>query len=321
MRTELSRVFVSTGCVAKLRTLAIVSGMLVACVPWGVAGSGVPAASRAKAAVVAKAKSGELAASGLAAASEMAPTSGAAPTTLPREGTEPEGVVHVCAAASLRDALVRVAARFQESHPRLQVRLNFGASNQLARQILEGAPADLFFSADERSMDVVEKAGRLVPQTRFDFLTNALVIVVPGRSKLTIGEASDLIGPAVERIAICDDAVPVGHYARSWLLSKGVLPKLEGRIVRPDDARAALAMVGSGGVDAGFVYVTDAKNAKRVKVAFAVPDAETPGIVYPAALLTQGQNPAGAKAFLAFATSSPAVYLFRGDGFGAPGPR
>ena len=230
------------------------------------------------------------------------------------------GTVTIAAASSLRDAVARAAAGYEAAHSGAVVRPVFGASNVLARQIVEGAPVDLFLAADPRSMDAVEKAGRLVAETRTDLLTNVLVVVVPEGSRLKISGPSDLERAEIRNVAICDDAVPIGHYARAWLAAKGVLGRLEGRIVRPDDARATLAMVEAGAVDLGIVYRTDAKAAKRARIAFEAPASETPGVVYPAALVAGGPNPAGGKDLLEFLLSPAGLDLFREAGFGiAPG--
>lgn len=226
-----------------------------------------------------------------------------------------KGPIMVSAAASLRDVLTEIAARYEESHLEAKVTLNFGASNVLARQIVELAPVDLFFSADSVSMDAVEKADRVEPGTRRDLLSNSLVVIVPSDSTSSIQSLEDLTSEKVRRIALCDAAVPIGRYSRTWLESKGKLNGLTQKIVRPDDARATLAMVESGAVDAGFVYKTDARVAKGARVAFEIPVLETPGIVYPAAVMRNGHNPAGGRDFLFFVSNPPGVYLFSGAGF------
>jgi len=170
-------------------------------------------------------------------------------------------------------------------------------------------------------MDAVERGGRVFTGgaggfgERFDLLANALVVVVPDDASWSMREPEDLLSPRVRRIALCDEATPIGHYARSWLASRRILDQIQDRIVRPDDARATLAMVESGAVDAGFVYWTDARLARRARVVFEVPIAETPRIVYPAAALAAGPNPEGGRDFLSFAASPPAVWLFTGAGF------
>lgn len=236
-------------------------------------------------------------------------------------GEVARGIVTVAAAASLRDAITRIAAKYQEAHLEAQVRPVFGASSMLARQILEGAPVDVILLADARSSDLLEKAGRLAAGTRVDLLTNSVVAIVPPRSALRIASPQDLAGAAVQKIALCDDAVPIGHYARSWLAAKGLLAPLEGRLVRPDDARATLAMVESGAVDLGFVYRTDARAAKRSRIVLEIPSSETPGIVYPAAIVKDGPNPAGGRSLFEFVKSPASLSLFEAAGFERSVPR
>lgn len=239
-----------------------------------------------------------------------------APNPKPVGATAPShGPVLVSGASSLREVLTALAARYEESHAGVSVTLNFGPSNVLARQIVELAPVDLFVSADGASMDAVEKQGRVLPGTRVDLLSNSLVVVVPSDAADPVRSWNDLASSRIRRIAVCDASVPIGGYARTWLASKGLLARLSGRMVRPDDARATLAMVESGSVDAGFVYKTDARAARRSRVAFEIPSGETPGIIYPAAVMARGPNPGGGKSFLDFATTSHGIRLFSGAGF------
>jgi len=190
--------------------------------------------------------------------------------------------VNVCAAASLTDVMKEIAAAYEKQSGD-KIMFNFAASSLLARQITEGAPADIFFSADETKMDDLEKAGLIVPETRRDLLSNSLVIVVPNDSKLTIASPDELITKA-QKIAISDPrAVPAGIYTKEYLSSLGLWEKLESKMVPTENVRAALAAVESGNVDAGFVYKTDANISKRVKVAFGVPVEKGPAIRYPVA--------------------------------------
>src|SRR5207249_2603962 len=123
--------------------------------------------------------------------------------SLPREGAARPGArISVSAASSLRDVLTRLASRYEESHPGTRVRMTFGASNVLARQIVNGAPVDVFFSADGRAMDALERAGRLVSGSRIDLLSNAIVILVPEDAPLAIHGPADLLSPRLRRIAL-----------------------------------------------------------------------------------------------------------------------
>jgi molybdate transport system substrate-binding protein len=224
--------------------------------------------------------------------------------------------VRVFAAASLTDSLGEVIALFETSHPGVRVVPQFGASNDLARQILAGAPAHVFFSADERQMDRVAAAGWIEEGGRLDLLTNQLVIVEPRGGPFRIGGPQDL--ERAERIALGDpEAVPAGVYARRYLEQLGLWERLASRIVPTLDVRSALAAVASGNVDVGFVYRTDAKLESRVRVAFEVPRDEGPRIVYPLALARGGSDEA--RALFRFLASPEARAVFERHGFGMVG--
>jgi len=225
------------------------------------------------------------------------------------------GEVTVFAAASLADALGELAATYQQATGDT-VRLNLGASSMLARQIQEGAPADLFFSADEAKLDALERAGLIEPGTRRSLLSNALVVVVAADSRLPLSSAADLAAPAVRRLAVAEpDTVPAGIYARQYLEKAGLWPALAPKIVPTENVRAVLAAVASGDADAGIVYRTDALVSRRVRVAWAVPPGEGPRISYPLAVVKAGENPAGGRRFLAWLASPAGKSVFAKYGF------
>ena len=198
---------------------------------------------------------------------------------------DPAPDVTVYAAASLRDALQAIAPL---CGPQVQVHLvfNFGASNDLARQIVAANKADVFFSADEAGMDLAAKEGLVDASSRESLLGNRLVVVVPKGSGLSLGDATAL--DSVKRLALANpDAVPAGKYAKAWLEKIGLWEKLRERVVPFPDVRATLAAVEAGAVDAGIVYRTDAAIAKGASVAFEVPAGDGPKISYPVAALAQ----------------------------------
>jgi len=230
--------------------------------------------------------------------------------------------VLVFAAASATDALQELGKTFtqQQGHT---VEFAFGASSDLARQAVAGAPADAFLSADTAKMDQVEKAGLVQAGTRVELLSNRLVVVVPVNSKKTVSTAADLKG--LKRVALADPAaVPAGIYARAWLEKAGVWKELEPRVVPSLDVRAALTAVEAGRVDAGVVYATDAAMSKRVRVAFTIPEAEGPRIVYPVAALSRGKAATAGAAFVRFLQTDTARRVFEKHGFlftaGKPAP-
>ena len=220
--------------------------------------------------------------------------------------------VVVFAAASLADALREIGKDF-ESRTGHRVVISFGGSNDLARQIRAGAPAEVFVSASAERMDEVQGAGFVRPQDRVDLLSNQLVVIVPAGSTTSLATAEELT--RVRRLALGDpQAVPAGIYARQWIEERGLWERLRDRVVPTLDVRAALAAVESGNADAGIVYRTDAAISKRVRVAFEVPAKEAPRIVYPAALLATAGSPA-ARAFFEYLRSPEARAVFERLGF------
>lgn len=223
--------------------------------------------------------------------------------------------VRVFAAASLTDALKQIAADYQ-SKAADKIIFNFGASSFLARQIEEGAPADIFFSADEAWMNELAKKSLVVKETRRSLLSNSLVIVVTDDSALKITAARDLTNSAVKKIALADPTtVPAGKYAKEYLDKIGVWPDVSKRVIPTENVRAALAAVEAGNVEAGIVYKTDAAISKKVKVALEIPRKEGPQISYPTALLGQSKNPSESKRFLEYLRGADAIAVFRKFGF------
>lgn len=223
--------------------------------------------------------------------------------------------LRVHAAASLSDVLSD-AGRAWERRGGAKLRFNFGGSNLLARQIEEGAPGDLFVSADEAKMDALARKGLIVRETRRPILGNALVVIVPVDAGLSIRSARDLASGQVQRIAIAEPtSVPAGIYARTWLEKLGLWRALTRKVVPTENVRGALLAVEGGNVDAGIVYRTDAMVSQKSRIAFVVSGPEAPEISYPAAVLTDASNPAEAKRFLEFLTTDEAEALFRRHGF------
>lgn len=221
----------------------------------------------------------------------------------------------VFAAASLTDSLKQIGADYEKQTGQ-KVAFNFEASSLLARQIAEGAPADIFFSADTTQMDYLAKKDLIDPATRQDRLGNALVVVVPQDSTLQIHSANDLASADVKRLALADPkAVPAGVYAKAWLGKFQVWDAVEPKVVPMENVRGALAAIASGNVDAGVVYKTDAAISKRVKIAYEVPAADGPDIKYPMAMVKGSSQPEAAKQFIKYLGSDEAAEVFKKFGF------
>ena len=223
--------------------------------------------------------------------------------------------VNVFAAVSLSDSLKQIAANYEKQCDD-KIIFNFGASSTLARQIEEGAPADIFFSADEAKMDGLAKKGLIDSATRKSRLGNNLVVVVASDSKLTISSASALTNGNIQKIALAEPkTVPAGIYARQWLEKVSLWPAVETKVIPTENVRAALAAVESGNVEVGVVYKTDAGISKKVKVAYEVPAKDAPEISYPVALVKESKQADAAKKFLNYLDSKAAGDIFRQFGF------
>lgn len=220
--------------------------------------------------------------------------------------------VTVYAAASLTDALEDIAQGF-EAQSGHKVVFSLGASSDLARQIKAGAPADVFFSADEAQMDGLESAGLVRASDRVRLLSNLLVVVVPASSTARMSQPTDLL--TVKHLALADpQAVPAGVYARAWLRSIGLWDQLKDQVVPTLNVRAALSAVESENAEAGIVYRTDAALSKRVKTAFEVARAQGPAIAYPLAPLIASKKAATAE-LLRYLVSAAARDVYARYGF------
>jgi molybdate transport system substrate-binding protein len=224
----------------------------------------------------------------------------------------------VFAASSLTDALNDVAARYKAATGKT-VTISYGASSTLAQQIEQGAPADIFFSADTMWMDDVQMKHDLKDATRVSLLGNQLVLVAPAAStaKITIAKGMDLLGLLGKdgKLAMANVAsVPAGLYGKASLDSLGLWASVQGRVVQADNVRAALAFVTSGEAPLGIVYTTDANAEPEVKVVGVFPDDSHPAIIYPLAMTASSTNP-DAKAFFDFMKTDMARQAYLKQGF------
>ncbi|SEB20032.1 molybdate ABC transporter substrate-binding protein [Paraburkholderia sartisoli] len=221
----------------------------------------------------------------------------------------------VSAAASLTNAFKAVGEAFEKQHPGTKVLMNFGASDVLMQQIVKGAPADVFASADQKAMDKAVEQKVVVPSTRQDFAANSLVLILPSDSKFAPANLRDLTAANVKRIAYGDPAsVPVGRYTEGALKSAGVWDAISAKGVLAANVRQSLDYVARGEVDAGFVFGTDAAiMPDRVKVALTVPT-QTP-VTYPVALVEGSHHAADARAFIAYVLSRDGQAVLAKYGF------
>ncbi|UUO09134.1 molybdate ABC transporter substrate-binding protein [Blastopirellula sp. J2-11] len=219
--------------------------------------------------------------------------------------------ITLLAAASLTNAIQEAADAWSHKSG-IQVRISFGPSNALAQQILSGAPADVYLSANERWADALAAQDQI--DQRIAMLSNRLVWIAPQENRAGIANPSEIVEKA-RRIALAGENVPAGMYADQSLRSSGIYNKLADRIVRGADVRTTLAYVEQGEVDAGIVYATDAAITKRVIVLGELDPASYDSIIYPAVLLKDA--PPEAAGFFTFLQSSEAREIFARHHFAA----
>ena len=228
--------------------------------------------------------------------------------------------VTVFAAASLTNAVTDIGQAYAARDKGTVVLPSFAGSSTLAKQIENGAPSNVFISADEEWMDYLAKKGLVVPESRFNLVGNRLVLIAPADSDLKIDIApafplGKILGSG--RLATGDpDHVPVGKYAKTALQKLGSWTDVEAKLARSDNVRAALALVERGECPLGVVYATDAAITKKVKVVGIFPEDSHPPIRYPAALVSGKDTPA-ARSFMEFLKTPEANAILIKHGFTA----
>ncbi len=224
----------------------------------------------------------------------------------------------VSAAVSLKDALDEIKRSYQQKASTTSLTYNLGASGALMQQIQNGAPADVFISAAKKQMDILEKGGELLPNTRRDLVKNQLVLIVPKGSQKATSFAS-LSDGAIQRVAIGEPrSVPAGQYAEQVLQKLKIYDALKPKFVYANTVRQVLAAVESGSADAGIVYLTDANSSQQVTVAAIAAETDHAPIVYPIAVLKNSKNPQAAKEFVQFLESDSGKSIFKKYGFIVP---
>jgi len=224
----------------------------------------------------------------------------------------------VSAAASLANAFTDVGKQFETSNPGVKVTFNFAASGALLQQINRGAPVDVFASADQKTMDQAKEKSLILPETRKDFVSNGLVLIIPKDSKLALKGVRDLADPKIVRIALGNpETVPAGLYTQEALANAGLWEKLKPKFIYAENVRQALDYVTRSEVDAGFVFATDAAVAKdKIQVA-AVAEGHTP-IRYPVAVIASTKKKDLSQRFIDFLVGSQGQSILSRYGFGKP---
>jgi molybdate transport system substrate-binding protein len=228
------------------------------------------------------------------------------------------GGMVVFAAASLKTALDEIAAAWAKDTGKPAPRISYAASSALARQIEQGAPADLFISADLDWMDYAAGKNLIRPDTRFNLLGNKIVLIAPRDSRtttlaLTRGDlAKALAGGKLSMGNV--DAVPAGKYGKAALEKLGVWDGVKGQIAQADNVRGALLLVSRGEAPLGIVYQTDAASDPNVTIVGTFPEDSHPPIIYPIAVTKDSSNPDTAE-FVSYLRSPGAKPAFEEQGF------
>ena len=228
-------------------------------------------------------------------------------------GSSVEGELLVSAAASLTDAFAEVESVFEQEHPDVDVVLNLGSSSALREQILEGAPADVFASANTSNMDQVAEAGEVSGEAEV-FVTNSLQIAVPTGNPAAVTGLDDFAREEL-LIGLCAEEVPCGDFGRQALDSAGVTPSID---TNEPDVRALLTKIEAGELDAGITYVTDVLSSSGSVEGIEIPAEVNVVADYPIATLAGAPNPDAAAAWVEFVLSDDGQAILTSYGFTSP---
>ena len=221
----------------------------------------------------------------------------------------------ISVAASLQDAIKEIGNLYSQQVPTVKLTYNFGSSGALQQQIEQGAPVDVYISAAERNMDVLEQKNLLLSNTRRNLLQNEVVLIT-SKNNTDIERFAELQKDFVNTIAIgAPDSVPAGKYAKEVLDSLKLSKSLEDKFVFAKDVRQVLAYVETGNVEAGMVYSTDVLISKKVKIIQTAPINSHSPIIYPVAIVGDSKQPEIAQEFIQFLLSNEAKNAFIKYGF------
>lgn len=222
--------------------------------------------------------------------------------------------LNISAAASLQEAMVELEGKFKEIEPNVTLEVNLGASGALQQQIEEGAPCDVFISAGQKQMTALEEKDLLLEDTNKTLLINDLVIVANGQKD--IKDIKDLANSDISKIAIGDpESVPAGKYAKEVLDNTQLYDLVKDKLVLAKDVKEVLSWVQQGNAEVGFVYLSDAKGAKDIKVAYTTEANHHSEIKYPIAVIKASEKQDKAKAFENFLLSEEGQSILEKYGF------
>jgi molybdate transport system substrate-binding protein len=227
----------------------------------------------------------------------------------------------VAAAASLQKTLLEVTSLYAQANPNQTINYNFAASGALQQQIEQGAPADVFISAAAKQMKALQEKGLLESGTQKNLLTNQLVLIIPKQTSVSLTDFQQLVQPDVKRISVGEPrSVPAGQYATEVLKNLGILEQVQSKFVLGSNVKSVLTAVETGDVDAGIVYITDAKGSDKVTVAATADEKLHAPIVYPIAILKASKSLDESKKYVEFLQSNTAKTVFEKYGFGMAKP-
>ncbi|MFC4558464.1 molybdate ABC transporter substrate-binding protein [Virgibacillus kekensis] len=222
----------------------------------------------------------------------------------------------VSAAASMSGVLSELTRAFNEEYPNTTLTLNYGASGKLAQQIEQGAPVDVFLSANQRWMDSLEEKDMIDPKTRVNFTQNKLVLITAKDSNIKVDSLENLASMNLNQIAVGNPkSVPAGSYTKQALTSVGVWNTLDEKLVHAKDVRQVLTYAESGNTDIGFVYASDLERSELVEEIMMVDQSLYETIKYPAAVISSSEHKEKAKAFIEFLKSDKAQSILKKYGF------
>jgi len=229
--------------------------------------------------------------------------------------TEPSSLT-VSAAISLKDALEEIKPLYQKEKPQVEITYNFGSSGSLWQQIEQGAPVDLFISAANKQIDDLESKQKLLTDSRKILVTNQLVLIT-NKNQNNVNKFEDLTKAEITKIVLGEPkSVPAGKYGEEVLKYYKILDQVKSKIIYGKDVRQILTYVETENVNAGLVYITDAKTSEKVRIAMTAPQDSHSKIVYPIAILKDSKNPDIAKTFEDFLLSNTSKTIFEKYGFG-----
>ncbi len=224
------------------------------------------------------------------------------------------GTLNVFAASSLTEAFTKLAATYQTAHPGWAVRLNFAGSDQLAAQIEQGVPADVFAAASPKYPEELQGKNLLGDTT--NFATNTLVVVVPAANPAGIATVNDLKKGA--KLVVADPAVPLGAYTETVLANLGISESDLNIVSKEQDAKSVLAKITLGEADAGFVYITDALSAGDKVKQITFPKSAEATAVYPIGTVSSTKQTEAAQQWIDLVTGTEGQTVLHDLGFGPP---